>query len=113
MKVDDTMLTQIRKGVLELCILALISNGEKYGYEMIRELSSRDGLVTSEGTVYPILNRLGEEGLVSTVWRESSRGHPRKYYCLTEKGKERLMVYSQQWRAFSAAVDQLLKESGF
>ncbi len=110
MKINESLITQMRKGPLEFCILALISREEMYGYQIINELSSRNGLVTSEGTVYPILSRLKEEGLVKTIWQESAKGHPRKYYYITDKGRRMLYLFKDQWDAFSTTVNQLLEE---
>ena len=70
----------MRRGAIEYCVLALLSSGEQYGFEMAKALAEADGLVTSEGTLYPLLSRLREEGLVKTTWRESSQGPPRRYY---------------------------------
>ena len=79
-------LSQLRRGVLEYCVLALLRDGERYAFELVRDLSDTEGLVTSEGTLYPLLGRLRREELVQTTWRESSSGPPRRYYSLTRQG---------------------------
>jgi PadR family transcriptional regulator PadR len=71
-------LTQLRRGVLEYCVLALLRDGARYGFELVRELSESDGLVTSEGTIYPLLTRLRKDEHVVTFWRESESGPPRR-----------------------------------
>ena len=83
-------LSQLRRGTVEYCVLALLRGGPRYGFELVRELSEVDGLVTSEGTIYPLLTRLRKEQLVTTFWRESESGPPRRYYELTDEGREAL-----------------------
>ena len=80
-------MTQMRRGAIEYCVLALLRGREMYGFELTRALAATDGLVTSEGTVYPLLARLRREGLVETSWQESSQGPPRRYYRLTPAGE--------------------------
>ena len=84
------VLSQLRRGALEYCVLALLRNGERYGFEIVRTLAQVDGMVTSEGTIYPLLSRLRREGLVTTTWRESDVGPPRRYYVLTGAGRRAL-----------------------
>jgi PadR family transcriptional regulator PadR len=105
---DRLPAAQLRKGVLEYCVLALLEGREQYGFELVRTLGSVDGLVTSEGTIYPLLSRLKKEGHVTTEWRESDEGPPRKYYEITSHGKALLTAFRADWRQFSAAVDSLL-----
>jgi PadR family transcriptional regulator PadR len=102
-------LSQMRRGAIEYCVLAVLATGEQYGYEMAKTLAEADGLVTSEGTLYPLLARLREEGLVETTWRESSQGPPRRYYQLTKDGQLALEAFVDQWTRFKNAVDRLLK----
>jgi PadR family transcriptional regulator PadR len=102
-------LSQMRRGAIEFCVLALLSSGEQYGFEMAKALAEADGLVTSEGTLYPLLARLREEGLVKTTWRESSQGPPRRYYQLTKDGRVALDAFVVQWARFRDAVDGLLE----
>lgn len=101
-------LTQLRRGVVEYCVLALLVKEELYGFDLIRRLSQVDGLVTSEGTIYPLLSRLRRDGWVSTSWRESDSGPPRRYYALTSDGHRALEAFTNDWRVFSRAVDDLL-----
>jgi PadR family transcriptional regulator, regulatory protein PadR len=100
-------LAQMRKGALEYCVLALLRDGERYGFELVRELSAAE-LVTSEGTIYPLLARLRQDGSVETSWRESTQGPPRRYYSLTADGKAALDYFVTEWRRFCAAVDGIL-----
>ena len=103
------MLTQMRRGAIEYCVLALLRDGDKYGFELTRTLADADGLVTSEGTVYPLLTRLREDGLVETFWQESSQGPPRRYYRLTKDGRRALETFRVQWRRFRDTVDSLIE----
>ncbi len=102
------MLSQLRRGVLEYCVLAALRDGERYGYELVAALGAADGLLTSEGTIYPLLGRLRRDGAVATTWRESSSGPPRRYYNLTATGHERLARFSGEWTRFRDAVDEIL-----
>src|SRR5579862_6430208 len=80
---------QMRKGCLEMAVLASLWYGRLYGLEILRILERDSQLVLAEGTIYPLLNRLGLEGLVQSEWVEAEAGHPRKYYELTPAGRER------------------------
>lgn len=102
-------LSQMRRGVLEYCVLALLQSGEQYGFELVRTLSQVDGMVTSEGTIYSLLSRLRREQLVTTFWRESEAGPPRRYYQLTDAGQEALTEFIAEWARFRESVDKLLK----
>lgn len=102
--------TQLRKGFLELCILNGIRDGRLYGYEIVRALRKIDGLVISEGTIYPILSRLKREGLVETNIEESSEGPARKYYRLTKTGEAMLSRMNAHWSAVKKGIDALRKE---
>jgi len=103
---------QIRKGVIEYCVLAMLTTRERYGFELVRTLGEHDGLVTSEGTIYPLLSRLKKDGHVTTTWRESDDGPPRKYYAITPQGKRRLAAFRLEWMRFRSAVDALLNDGG-
>ena len=103
-------LSQLRRGAVEYCVLALLRDGERYGFELVRKLSEVDGLVTSEGTIYPLLTRLRRDQLVTTFWRESETGPPRRYYQLTDGGREALAGFTQEWSRFRDGVDGLLRE---
>ena len=108
MEADDTALPQLRRGVLEFCVMALLGDGERYAFELVRTLSEADGLVTTEGTLYPLLGRLRREGVVATEWRESPAGPPRRYYRLTASGRDRLSSFTTEWERFRASVDTIL-----
>lgn len=99
---------QLRKGGLELAILASLWGGRLYGLEILRRLESDSDLIVSEGTVYPLLSRLKAMGLVDSQWVESDAGHPRKYYSLTPAGKERSIEMFRAWQRFSASMSKLL-----
>jgi PadR family transcriptional regulator PadR len=107
---DSNWLTQIRRGVAEHCVLALLTSGERYGFELARELGARGQIIASEGTLYPLLGRLRRNGLVETSWQESNAGPPRRYYHLTSDGVLALASFTKQWRVFSDAVDEILNE---
>jgi PadR family transcriptional regulator, regulatory protein PadR len=100
---------QLRKGALEMAALASLWRGRLYGLEIIRFLESNSRLVLAEGTIYPILNRLKAEGLLTSEWVEAEAGHPRKYYSLTEAGRQRLGVMAAAWTSFSHSMSQLLE----
>ncbi|SNR95520.1 transcriptional regulator, PadR family [Belliella buryatensis] len=87
---------QMRKGLLEFCILHIIFRGEVYASDMIDELTEAKMIVV-EGTLYPLLNRLKKSGLVAYQWKESETGPPRKYYTITEEGKDFLVTLDQTW----------------
>jgi len=100
-------LTELSRGVVEHCVLAIICNDESYAFDIVRVLGQR-GLVTSEGTIYPLLARLRRDGLVATTWRESDAGPPRRYYRVTEAGRRLLDAVAADWTGFREAVDALL-----
>jgi PadR family transcriptional regulator PadR len=99
---------QLRKGCLELAILASLWEGKLYGLEILRRLESDSDLVVSEGTVYPLLSRLKALELVRSEWVESGAGHPRKYYALTPAGKQRALEMSAIWAKFTSSMGRLL-----
>jgi PadR family transcriptional regulator PadR len=105
---NEALIAQMRRGALEFCVMSLLEQRERYGFELIQELSRVEGMVTSEGTIYPLLSRLRREGAVHTNWRESVSGPPRRYYHLTPFGRQALSSFRTEWARFSAAVDQLL-----
>lgn len=105
-------MAQMRRGTLQYCVLALLSGGERYGFELVRELSEVDGMVTSEGTIYPLLTRLRRDGLVESTWRESRSGPPRRYYELTEAGRAALEGFVREWGRFREAVDKFIQTDG-
>ena len=103
---------QMRKGILEFCILLVISKGKIYTNDIINELKSAD-LIVVEGTLYPLLNRLKTAGLLEYHWSESKNGPPRKYYDLTENGHLFLDQLIGTWSALDQSVNTLLKQSRF
>jgi PadR family transcriptional regulator, regulatory protein PadR len=102
--------TQLRKGILELAILNAITAVPLYGYDIVRRLSDIDYLVITEGTVYPILSRLKNTGLVETYLEESQEGPPRKYYRLTTRGRDELRRMNQHWDSLHHAIGGLRKD---
>lgn len=108
----NKLLVQMRRGAIEYCVLALLRDRERYGFELTRTLAEADGLVTSEGTVYPLLSRLRQEGLVETFWQESPQGPPRRYYRITQDGVTALEAFVVQWRRFRNSVDGLINDEG-
>ncbi|MFC1781925.1 PadR family transcriptional regulator [Planctomycetota bacterium] len=102
--------TQLRKGMLELCILNSIQGTSLYGYDIVRKLRDIPGLVISEGTIYPILSRLKREGFVRTTIQESPEGPPRKYYELTDKGRLILKKMNDYWQDIKNGTDSLKGE---
>ncbi|QYC37704.1 lineage-specific thermal regulator protein [Nonomuraea coxensis DSM 45129] len=107
----EKAMSQLRRGVLEYCVLALLRGGRRYGIELLRELGEVDAMVTSEGTIYPLLSRLRREGLVETTWQESTSGPPRKYYELTPSGARALEEFTAEWPRFHAAVLHFLSKN--
>jgi|SRR3954469_4336791 PadR family transcriptional regulator PadR len=97
---------QLKKGVLELCVLELLSQHDSYAYEIATRLAEEIGM--GEGTVYPLMRRLDSNGLVETYLVESNSGPPRKYYRLTRAGKLELASQRQSWRDFARSVDRIL-----
>jgi len=100
---------QLRKGSLEMAILASLWMDKKYGLEILRALDGKSSLALAEGTLYLILNRLKTDGLVESEWVDAGTGHPRKYYWLTKVGKERLRAMARFWIQFSADLGALLE----
>ena len=99
---------QLRKGSLELAILASLWDGRLYGLEILRHLEQRSGLIVAEGTAYPLLNRLRGLGFIDSEWVESDQGHPRKYYRLTDAGCQRAREMSRVWIRFAGSMNDLL-----
>ena len=100
---------QLRKGAVEMAALAALWSGRLYGLEIIRFLEQHSQLVLAEGTVYPILNRLKAEAMLTSEWVEADAGHPRKYYSLTDAGRQRLQLMAAAWTDFARGVDNLLQ----
>ncbi|NHN56281.1 PadR family transcriptional regulator [Calidifontibacter sp. DB0510] len=99
--------SQLRRGVLEFCVLGLLKRRDRYGFDLVRELGDL-GLVAGEGTIYPLLSRLRRDRLVESIWQQSESGPPRRYYRLTAEGAARAETFVQLWMPFRDAVDSIL-----
>ncbi|MRT16079.1 PadR family transcriptional regulator [Vitellibacter sp. q18] len=108
MKIENTK-AQMRKGVLEFCILSVLKDGEAYTSDILETLKDAKMLVV-EGTIYPLLTRLKNAGLLSYRWEESTSGPPRKYYELTETGKLFLTELNETWAELQQAVNKVTSE---
>jgi len=106
---NENAKAQMRKGVLEFCILSILSKGDAYATDLLNKLKESE-LIVVEGTLYPLLSRQKNAGLLSYRWEESTQGPPRKYYALTDKGKEVLKDLEASWRELIEAVDSILKK---
>jgi PadR family transcriptional regulator PadR len=104
----ESLRAQLRRGVVEYCVLSLIEPEPRYGFEITQMLGGDGRLLITEGSVYPLLGRLRSDGLVSTEWRESTSGPPRRYYKLTASGRRALADFRQEWQQFRQAVDSVL-----
>ncbi len=102
----ENRITQLRKGILELAIMAALSRGRHYGYSLVRVLSEGAGDSLKEGTIYPILARLDRDGLVRSEWVESAQGPPRKYYSLTPAGRRVFVDLSREFDQLISLVKQ-------
>ena len=109
---QNALLAQMRRGTLQYCVLALLASEERYGFDLVRGLAEVDGMVTSEGTIYPLLSRLRRDGLVESTWRESPTGPPRRYYRLTDAGRVALEGFGREWSRFRDAVDHFIERKG-
>ena len=109
MKMDffDNWITQLRKGMLQLCILNAMKDSRLYGYDIVKKLRGIDGLVISEGTIYPILSRLKQQALVRTSIEESQEGPARKYYQLTQRGERLLAEMNAHWDVMKEGTKRL------
>ena len=104
------MNTQFRKGVLEICVLALISKKDMYGYEIVQNISKV--INVNEGTIYPILRRLTKDAFFEAYILESSEGPARKYYKVTDAGKDYLNKMINEWNDFVGAINLILNDEG-
>ena len=100
----DNVKAQMRKGILEYCILSILSRNDAYASEIIAELKSAEMIVV-EGTLYPLLTRQKNQGLLSYRWEESPQGPPRKYYTLTESGRDALGQLDESWNELIRQID--------
>lgn len=110
MATQSSVLLQLRKGVLQFCVLACLRGEPQYGKEIAEKLGTPKRLLDSEGTLYPLLSRLRKQGWVETTWRESATGPPRRYYALTQAGEAALIDFSHVWGGFSDNVNEILKD---
>jgi PadR family transcriptional regulator PadR len=101
--------TQLRKGVVDLAVLATIERGETYGYDIVERLHRLDGLAITESTVYPVLTRLARDGLLAVRTAESPSGPPRRYYRLTIEGERHLRRLAESWRKVSNSLSELIE----
>ena len=97
---------QFKKGVLELCVLSMLARKDCYGYELVNEISK--SILISEGTIYPLLKRLKDEGYFTTYLEESQEGPPRKYYMLTDLGRKTREVLTKEWFSFLEGVNKII-----
>ena len=102
------MNAQFKKGVLELCVLALLNKRDTYGYELAERISSR--IEIAEGTLYPLLRKLKSDGLCETYISAESGGPPRKYYTLTDKGRQAEAQLRDEWISFADSVRQIMED---
>ncbi len=102
----EAVSVQLKKGAIELCVLALLSRGDAYGYEIAGQLSK--GIDMGEGTIYPLMRRMQAAGVVATYLVENSSGPPRKYYKLTPAGETSFLAQKAEWVAFTDAVNAIL-----
>jgi PadR family transcriptional regulator PadR len=105
---EDAMNIQFKKGVLELCVLSMLYKKDCYGYELVNQISKK--ILIAEGTIYPLLKRLKDEGFFITYLKESQEGPPRKYYKLTELGIKTKEELEQEWDNFVQGVSEIMKE---
>ena len=101
-------LTELRRGVLGPCVLALLEVRPRFGLELVRDLAAEDGLLTSDGTVYPLLNRLRDAGLVTSEWHDAEGQRARRYYSITDAGRQAVTEFRADWAQFSATVGNVL-----
>lgn len=102
--------SQMRRGLLELCILGLLDRGPSYGYEIVTRLGEAPILAAGEGTVYPLLRRLRRVGWLETSWQESASGPPRQYYHLSAAGREYLKALRREWKKLAAAAGSFVEK---
>ena len=105
---SESLQIQLKKGVLEMCVLALLSKGDNYAYDIASRMADAVGM--GEGTIYPLMRRMQNDGLVTTYLQESGSGPPRKYYKITKDGANALKNQVADWMAFEVAVKKILGE---
>ena len=107
---SESLLVQLRKGVLDMCVLAMLARRDGYAYDIASCLAEQIGM--GEGTIYPLMRRLQADGLVKTYLQESSSGPPRKYYQLTKAGHAALAAQKAEWNSFTTSVARVLSTAG-
>ncbi len=105
----ENIKSQMRKGFLEFCILSVIDRKEAYTSDILEALKAADLLVV-EGTLYPLLSRLKNNGILTYRWEESTAGPPRKYFCLTDEGKQLLAQLRDEWHAISKSIQHITEQ---
>ena len=105
----ENVKAQMRKGVLEFCILSILSKGDAYATDLLNKLKESE-LIVVEGTIYPLLTRQKNAGLLSYRWEESTQGPPRKYYALTDKGREVLKELQTAWKVLIDSVNSIVNQ---
>lgn len=105
---SDPGMTELRRGVLGPCVLALLDERPRFGLELVRDLAAAGGLLTSDGTVYPLLNRLRDAGLVTSEWQDQAGERARRYYFITGEGREQLKAFRAEWTDFAAIIQSVL-----
>jgi len=105
---NEPSLTELRRGVLGPCVLALLAQRPRFGLELVRELAAAGGLLTSDGTVYPLLNRLRDAGLVTSEWQDADGERARRYYFITDDGRDHLTAFRAEWAEFADTVHGVL-----
>ena len=109
----ETWTVQLRKGILELIILAALAEKERYGFELIGTLRDDTALEMPEGTIYPLLTRLAGDRLIAAEWRDSGSGPPRKYYRLSDRGRQALERMVDGWRQLAGSVSAMIGEGNY
>src|SRR5260370_29834133 len=107
----EAELTELRRGVLGPCVLALLESRPRFGLELVRDLAGAGGLLTSDGTVYPLLNRLRDAGLVTSQWQTGEGERARPHYSITPAGRQSLAAFRGEWAQFAATVSQVLEQA--
>ncbi|MCI4658283.1 PadR family transcriptional regulator [Cryobacterium zhongshanensis] len=105
---ENSTSTQLRRGVVGPCILALLSTAPRFGLQLVRDLDEVGHLLSSQGTVYPLLNRLHDAGLVTSYWDVTESERPRRYYRITDAGRRELETFRTDWERFAGSVGTLL-----
>ena len=106
----ENIKSQMRKGILEYCILSIIAKQEAYPSDII-EILKQANLLVAEGTLYPLLTRLKNNGLLSYRWEESPSGHPRKYFYLTDEGRDLLAQLQDEWKSIRLSIEHISEKS--